>query len=700
MRPVIGWPALIVAAAAKELLLDAERASPPPTRAGLPGLSGSAPWAPQARRHLSAYAVADAEATTGGDHSSAGGSLASEGGDHSSAGGDHSSAAGGHDGDNQTSHGPELVSADAKVIAYLMIFGVGFIMSMIWLINYEEAEIRLIANKMVCTACSVYCAVLVNQAVFALVFDQLLVGKGGRGLGWEEKDITATVAGLIGGAIFILAVLGLNFGCWFFRQNSLRLIAFSELWAHIAAWAGINAFGNLQQSDDFVRRWQRIMHDAPTQGDPRIFLAVVAIVGPIFLVSLLGGGFLRRWCLRRQARLGVQYKKFHDAVWQWKSSGGWQPYSDENSQLLEDAYKRNDPKCTVQRGVGLVDVDFKSWRECHEDQRRPVIRVQVEEGAWLEELEEAEKEAAALVLGYLTMNTCTALITHKSFIPVHGLHDPRTPREVLLMNMVALLFFLALVVSSCVTRAMGRMKKSVFNFRAYLAMTMAWCFERGGEWTMHLWFEQFAMARIWSAFALSVLCVVCVAGVKVVVDSTQERIDRSMAVKDVTPEMLESLDDYLLEQGHKRSVESEEGATEAVHAETEKQEDLANLHAALKMTPLDHVTLTMVSGFSVLVGLAWDIAFESAEELIVAEGSYSGPKGVQNVGKFFTAHPVICKIILACILLVVVLPGWARYIVPSAKRPWRHHFENIVRNAKQTSSASYLQEADESEKEE
>jgi len=100
---------------------------------------------------------------------------------------------------------------------------------------------------------------------------------------------------------------------------------------------------------------------------------------------------------------------------------------------------------------------------------------------WLEELSEAEQEAAALVLGFLTMQTLVSLVTGRKNVSIHDLHQERQFSEVACMQAAPVVFLLVLVVVSFMVHFFRRdVRRSIFNFRGYLAMSMAWCVERAG----------------------------------------------------------------------------------------------------------------------------------------------------------------------------------------------------------------------------
>merc|ERR1712032_579061 len=239
------------------------------------------------------------------------------------------------------------------------------------------------------------------------------------------------------------------------------------------------------------------------------------------------------------------------------------------------------------------------------------------------------------------------------------------------MQASAVAFLLVLVVVSFMTRLLDhRLGRSVFNFRGYLAMSMAWCFERAGEWTMNLVWKDIWMARIWSAYMLSVVSVACVLAVKKVVDKTQERQNRKKAIEDISPDELEF---FLFELN--RSDDTNARGKE-LGLDNGRMQDL---RLALYQGSVDKLMHTIVSGFSVVIGLVWDMGFEAAEAIIVAPGKVTGPPALRMVGEWFVHHPVLAKAALCCFLVAVVVPGWSKHLVPAARKPWRVHFEDIVR---------------------
>jgi len=192
---------------------------------------------------------------------------------------------------------------------------------------------------------------------------------------------------------------------------------------------------------------------------------------------------------------------------------------------------------------------------------------------------------------------------------------------------------------------------------------------------MNLVWVDIWMARIWPAYMLSIFSVACVLAIKAVVDQTQERLNRRKAIEDIPPEELE---EYLQTLNRHLCIgvqHTNEKAVEEGLDESRMQE----LSLALDQGSVDKLMHTLVSGFSVVIGLVWDMGYEAAEAIIVAPGKVSGPFLVRAVEHWFANHPVMAKVVLCCLLVGIVVPGWSKHLVPAARKPWRVHREDIVR---------------------
>jgi len=590
---------------------------------------------------------------------------------------------------------------EARVIAYLMLLSLVWNIGILRFANYPEPGMRQVAAKMVCTAVAVFCAVLVNQAVFSFIFDKLLTGQEGLGFGMRREEIGIFLTSAIGGGVFCWNLFWLNLGCWYYRDEPNKLMALALVGAHLVAWSGIEAFGNLQLSTYFHNQWhEKVRYEAAKSrlGHQLGFIVMVFV----FFSTLFGlASWLRKRLEKHVDSLEQNSNEPETAEWLWKADDGWQSYSSEQSQQLEEAFVARGSARRLTMSIGEVEIDLQRMMqrrvpapERNSRYRRVRRSAPPEEPSllseqhlplWLEELSEAEQDAAALVLGFLTLQMLVSLITKSHHVPIHGLHQVRQPIEVLKIQFSAVAFLIMLAVASAIKHSLGTsVGRSVFNFRGYLAMSMAWCFETAGEWTMNLVWEDIWMARICSAYALSIFSVGCVLAMKSLVDRTPERLRRKQSFADICPDDLE-LYMYTLNRSLRQgdAVTHAQASELAAMAACMDSKRMWRLSRALDQGSVDKLMHTMVSGFSVLVGLVWDIGFETAEALIVAPGKVSGPRSLRVVGEWFVAHPVYAKVALCCFLVGIVLPGWSKHIVPAARKPWRQHFEDILREKQQ-----------------
>jgi len=256
---------------------------------------------------------------------------------------------------------------------------------------------------------------------------------------------------------------------------------------------------------------------------------------------------------------------------------------------------------------------------------------------------------------------------------MHSLHQHHQIPDVCWMFGFAILFLIVLII----VRKFGTSNWWLPNFRGYLAMSMAWCLVRAEEWLMKLFWEDVWMARIWSAYSLSIFSVVCILPLNYLLNRTTERQRRSKAFA-MCPEKLEIFLSTLncsLRNGVDH-VQAAEAAAIAADLDPNQQRELIQ---ALEHSDMDKLMHRVVNGFTVVIGLAWDMGFEAAEELIVAPGIVSGPGVLQNIEQFIIDHHVLAKILLCFFIVAAVVPVWCKIFVPPARKHWLQHWEDIVR---------------------
>lgn len=197
---------------------------------------------------------------------------------------------------------------------------------------------------------------------------------------------------------------------------------------------------------------------------------------------------------------------------------------------------------------------------------------------------------------------------------------------------------------------------------------------------MRLIFQDKYLARIWSAFVVSVFAVICVCSIKVILDKTPERVRRRKDLRGVTISELMDMErqQQAEEQNDNNNSDDDLPAMEKSTVSPRSQAFI-RVRQAIDQDSVDQLMMTIVKGFSVLVGLVWDVAFEAAESLIVAPGAVPGPGFFKFFGVKLTEHPVAAKCVLCVLLVACVLPAWRQHLVPYSRRHWRHHFEDIKR---------------------
>merc|ERR1712083_97268 len=73
----------------------------------------------------------------------------------------------------------------------------------------------------------------------------------------------------------------------------------------------------------------------------------------------------------------------------------------------------------------------------------------------------------------------------------------------------------------------------------------------------------------------------------------------------------------------------------------------------------------VIDGFAYLVGLAWEQAFDKADEVIVEEVSW------------MRRHPVFFQSLISFAVALLLIPAWMKYIVPMAAQPIEFWIERV-----------------------
>lgn len=259
--------------------------------------------------------------------------------------------------------------------------------------------------------------------------------------------------------------------------------------------------------------------------------------------------------------------------------------------------------------------------------------VEEEEEPWVENLQEGEDEAYALVVSFcisqiIIMVVCGQMEHVQEAVTEHTL------REVLLMSFWGVLSLFLLMAATWIryhcesthseSNSRFNRKRAAENVQNLMACVMSWCFLATSTWGLRLVIYMPELARITSAFCVTLVAIVCI----VLLDRLADKFrDRKKALQEI----------------------GDDGEVEAMMESKDRVGILVDSGTHEK------TLRTVINGVALLVGLTWDLAFEASNEVIVEGSSFS------------RKHPVICEIIIATMLAGIVMPAWLKHLVPKAR---------------------------------
>ena len=91
---------------------------------------------------------------------------------------------------------------------------------------------------------SIFCAALLNQAVFSCFIEQILVAPYPRGC---HLELGVKLKFSVGFFLFVCSFCLINVLCFRFKHNDRQSYAVSTIGGHLCAFVGIFTFGELQQ---------------------------------------------------------------------------------------------------------------------------------------------------------------------------------------------------------------------------------------------------------------------------------------------------------------------------------------------------------------------------------------------------------------------------------------------------------------------
>lgn len=582
-------------------------------------------------------------------------------------------AEGGHRG-----HGEEgeehHVSETTRVVACFLIGCLIFNMMILELVHYNDANVRSDMYIMISATMSIFAAVLINQAVECFIVEQLFEGQPPRGLGIE---VTKPMRVLIGAFCFLCAFALLNVLCCVLRHHHNYMEAVEDIGGHVTAFAGISFFG----------QWQE-MNLKDMGIHPSLLMPPAAL---IFVLCCAFASWIRRQFSVEAIRKGSDLQRA-------TSTGSLSPEAEERHE--EELHQQQ-----------------QELEESLHVERRWLHSVEKAET-------EAAAILLSFLMHQSMTYHITGKISHFKGETKVSDHDLGQIRHLTLSSLVFLVVLVTSVFwnqhkekrrrggsvsslkptnSSLGDHAGDALKRFSDFWEAFLAMTMSWAAMRVAYWLMRMAFVDVHTSQAAAALAVTFLCVILV----IVLDFLADRINsrkeerrrrtRHEAATEVAEHVMvrtRSKEHASPPQAPHRAVriqehedhQSDSSSEESSSASAAEEGGVSRMYGsvsgvssylmqALKSDDLlggedswlqddnaiEKALRAIIVGFSLLVGLCWEKAFDSAEEAVV-EGF-----GIT------AAHKVITKILVATITAIAVIPAWLRFMVPMAKMHWREH---------------------------
>eukprot|EP00927_Polykrikos_kofoidii_P016904 TRINITY_DN17676_c0_g1_i1.p1 TRINITY_DN17676_c0_g1~~TRINITY_DN17676_c0_g1_i1.p1 ORF type:complete len:700 (+),score=118.44 TRINITY_DN17676_c0_g1_i1:144-2243(+) len=278
---------------------------------------------------------------------------------------------------------------------------------------------------------------------------------------------------------------------------------------------------------------------------------------------------------------------------------------------------------------------------------------------WVAEAEEAEDEAAVLILSFLAIQ-CVCFCVAGQLPTMEGEEPVYIQWEVQALFFVAMLFLVILLAATWIRasrKAQGYMKRMTKNGHNFISMSMCWCLQRMTEWQMELWLkDEKHLAGVLAAFATTVLSVLII----LVLDAIADRL-RDLNVEAPVDASADAVSNAGSHTGGGRvstPVTTRSRSTRASRGTATGRRGRLFTNFSVQdvrdQRQWEKAIRTIIAGFGLLVGLSWDKAFDVADITIV--------EGMPLLSK----NPVSSRILIAIALVCFVLPAWLKFIVPMA----------------------------------
>lgn len=138
-----------------------------------------------------------------------------------------------------------------SAISVMLLGSIGFQMLLFYLVHWEDADIRRYSWRVISQTISIFCAVLLFQGFNGLV-EEYIIHEGG-----EMWEVAVDMGQLVWWLTLMQVILAITSGAinelWGGEQPSMEKVeldvnSLAVLFAHVAGFSAINAWGSLQQS--------------------------------------------------------------------------------------------------------------------------------------------------------------------------------------------------------------------------------------------------------------------------------------------------------------------------------------------------------------------------------------------------------------------------------------------------------------------
>jgi len=503
----------------------------------------------------------------------------------------------------------------ANLIAIMLMIFLFMIVFFVYLVFFNDPDIRKAMYTMLSTTMSIFIAVVINTAAFGFFLEQVIAGKGWNHWGpiWFPRGLaTFTVIGVYGE--FVVSVM--LFFCCEFAMNLLCVLAGSNedarcavrvIGGHLMAFAGIITFGTMQiKAEQF----------GPMGRHHYVVVGLCILIISAF--RFIFGCVFDSW-----------FDKYGEGARSLLSDPTYQP-------TTEDKEKRTELSKAIKA-----------------------------------EINEGENDAVSLIIGFLFTQTAVWKVTGH----LMPLHVPRGSRQALHsqseITCMLWMFVGALGVLSVASFAeytisknadlqsvvssedSGSWKATVFNCALLCSlMATSWIALVTSTWQVHEWFSgtplgSHEMAEVATAFLLTIASV----GFILILDRWADKMKpKADPGKSRTPR---GADDESV--GDAQTVAIAAGRLWSQADEAKEKLIEAQIKA------IETMVRKWIEAFGLLVGLSWEKACHGAVDTMIE----STP--------ILAEHMVISKLLLAVVLAAYILPAWLIHIMPMANKSVQDH---------------------------